>query len=431
MGSNKELQIGIGLFVGAVICGWLTGAMGWCLLAGTLAWIAIHVGEFNKVSAWAQHPLRRPKNGLDTWFNLSYKPFRALQRERQRTRDMTTRLRDILGLTDVIPDGVIILNATGDIEGMNQPAQSLLHLSDSDVGLGLATVLRIPEFITYIRQDVGHDEPLELTSPFDKDQSLEVRRFDTTTGNTIVLIRDMTELNHLLTMRQNFIANVSHELRTPLTVMNGYLETLVDPDTDDETRRNISTRLTSPMSRMQTLVEDLMLLTQLEGTPVADFDPICVGQILEGAVREMQGLCTSPDQISIDIDADSKILGAHSELHSVCVNLISNALRYSPEGAPIHTSVIETEGRIRLQVKDNGLGIAPEHLDRLTERFYRVDLAGAAARGGTGLGLAIVKHALVRHESTLQIKSTLGLGSKFFCDFATIPSTPEHSPQIH
>ena len=426
MGSIKELQIGIGIFLVALICGWFVNAMGWCLFFGSLVWIGIHILEFKKASAWAQHPLRRPSNGLDSWFNLSYKPFRALQRERQRTRDMTSRLRDILGLVDVIPDGVIILQSNGDIEGMNQPARTLLHLSERDVGLGLATVLRIPEFITYIREETTREEPLSLTSPFNKDQSLEVRRFDTVTGNTIVLVRDITELNHLLTMRQNFIANVSHELRTPLTVMTGYLETLLDPATDTALSKQVVGRLQSPLSRMQTLVEDLMLLTQLESTPVTDFDPISLGQVVEGAVREMQGLCKTPDQISANIETEEKIHGAPSELHSVCVNLLSNALRYSPEGASIQASVVKHGKNVRLQVKDNGVGIAPEHLDRLTERFYRVDLAGAAARGGTGLGLAIVKHALLRHESSLQIESTLGQGSKFFCDFASISGAGSH-----
>ena len=419
MGSATEIVFILVLALLALLLGWATGALGWCLFLASLVWIGVHALEYRKARRWARRPLRRPENALESWFPLSYGPYRALVRERNRTRAMAARLRDLLNLAEHIPDGVIVLSPTGDIEGMNTAARELLSLTDADIGLGLATVLRIPAFVAHLR-DPSNDEPLEFSPPFEPERSFEARRFLTAAGTTIVLIRDITTLNRLLTMRQNFVANVSHELRTPLTVITGYLETIGDEEQDDDLRLSLVERLDSPVNRMGRLVEDLMLLTQLESTPFSPAsEPIALGRVLETAAQELAGMAAKPDQITVSTDPDARVRGIESELHSVCVNLLTNALRYSEEGAPIHANVTLSGDTVRLEVADNGFGIAPEHLDRLTERFYRVDLAGSRARGGTGLGLAIVKHILRRHESGLEIESTLGEGSTFYCEFAS------------
>jgi two-component system phosphate regulon sensor histidine kinase PhoR len=150
--------------------------------------------------------------------------------------------------------------------------------------------------------------------------------------------------------------------------------------------------------------------------------------VVKAAVHEIQPLCSRPDQIHFELESDLEILGIESELYSLCINLLSNALRYSPEGNPIEVSLKPYKDRLRLTVTDHGFGIAPVHLNRLTERFYRVDLAGSRTRGGTGLGLAIVKHVLLRHDSRLQIRSALGQGSSFICDFQPTEKNPDHLP---
>lgn len=417
MVTGKELGIVLALGGGAVLLGFALGEVGWCLFFASLIWIAWQLVEYRKVLHWSQRPLSRPQNGSDSWFTLAYPAYRALARERRRTKAMNEQLREVLGLAEVIPDGMIILNQNADIEGMNNAAKGLLQLNDSDIGLGLATVVRSPDFVAFIRSG-SREDPMDFTSPFDQKLTYEARRFDAGTGRTVVLVRDITALNRLLTMRQNFVANVSHELRTPLTVMSGYLETMNDSDQPADLRLSLIERLDKPLQRMQTLVADLMLLTQLESTPAVDQQQeIDLQHVISAAISELQGLCTAENQIQLDCRSSAKILGAESEIHSVCVNLISNALRYSPKGAPVHVSLTDQDDKVRLLVSDNGYGIAPEHLSRLTERFYRVDLAGARTRGGTGLGLAIVKHVLRRHGSELHIESTLGSGSQFYCDF--------------
>jgi two-component system, OmpR family, phosphate regulon sensor histidine kinase PhoR len=416
MKSGREIVFILILLFVAITLGLWTEALGWSLFVASIIWIGIQVNQYRKFLNWSKHPLRRPPNGLDSWFTLAYPPFRALQRERQRNRAMTSRLREVLGLTEVIPDGVIVLSPHGDIEGMNTAAKALLQLSDRDIGLGLATVVRSPDFVNFIRAG-EQDEALEFASPFNASQSFEARRFDAGTQRTIVLVRDITALNRLLTMRQNFVANVSHELRTPLTVVAGYLETMTDEEQPTDLRLSLIKRLETPVRRMQSLVDDLMLLTQLESTTESEQKfKVNLTHLVETSIKELQSLCSSPDQIAFDCDQPYYVHGIEAELHSVCVNLISNALRYSPEGNPIVVSLTGDDKYVRFYVKDRGFGIAPEHLDRLTERFYRVDLAGARNRGGTGLGLAIVKHILRRHNSELRVESVLGEGSTFFCE---------------
>lgn len=417
MNHPQSKTILVCLLVAAAIVGAASGYLGWALFAAAIVWIALQNREFNKVQKWTERPLTPPKNGLDGWFELAYEPYRVIQKERERTKDITARLRQIYDLAQVIPDAVIILGPNGEIDSLNSSAKKLLRLNDRDIGLGLSTIVRNPDFVAFLNAS-SFTDPLEFTSPFDQEQIMEARRFDVGVERKVILVRDITALNRLLTMRHNFVANVSHELRTPLTVVNGYLETMTDNEQPDDLRLSLIAKLDSPMRRMQSLVDDLLLLTQLESSAPMDMEvPIEVGSMLQNAFLEVQGLQTAENQITVRCESAMVINGLTKELHSVCVNLLTNAIRYSPAGKAIEISWVDIDGGARLQVADQGFGIAEEHLHRLTERFYRVDMSGSRSRGGTGLGLAIVKHILRRHGSALKIQSKINVGSKFYCDF--------------
>ena len=410
----------------ALILGLWLDALGWSLLVAVSIWIGIQVFEFRKVMLWSRRPLRRPFNGLDSWFELAYRPYRALQRERARTRQMASRLRGVLGLAEVIPDGVIVLNPNGDIVDINAAAKDLFSLKDSDIGLGLATIVRNPDFVAFVRAPT-FEEPMEFVSPFDPERTYEARRIDTEADGTVIIVRDITELNRLLTMRQNFIANISHELRTPLTVVAGYLETMTDREQPEALRLELIDRLERPMTRMRSLVDDLLLLSQLESTPIAEQrDRVAVKPLLNGVVSELQNLCMRPDQVKVNCAGNPLVSAIETELHSVVVNLLSNALRYSPEGGDVEVSCSQVGDKVRISIEDHGVGIPPEHLSRITERFYRVDMVGARTRGGTGLGLAIVKHVLRRHNTQLHVESTLGAGSLFYFELEPADAAAEH-----
>ena len=424
MKSTNELPL-IGLLGVLAFCGGLlTGQMGWAFFLAALTWILRQYGEFEKFRRWAERPLSLPENSSEAWYELANSPYRQLGRERQRVRSMLARVREILGVTELIPDAVILLDEAGGIETMNTAARSLFNLKKDDIGLGLANIVRSPDFAAFLRQE--DDSPnFEFTSPLNPEQQLEARRFDSDSQRKLILVRDITSSNRLLTMRQQFVANVSHELRTPLTVVNGYLETINDDSVTDDLRLQLIGKFTTPMNRMQALVEDLLLLTQLEAsTDIAEPMEVSMATVIKGAVEELQSLQNHPGQISVCLDADDKVLGLEKELHSVCVNLLSNAIRHSDSSADIEISWARVGDKVRLAVTDSGTGIPSEFIDRLTERFFRVDMAGAQARGGTGLGLAIVKHVLKRHDSQLFIESALNQGSTFYCDFRPAPEEP-------
>lgn len=417
MKSTNELPL-VGLLGILAFCGGLlTDQMGWAFFLAAMVWIIRQYREFEKFRRWAERPLSSPKKTSEAWYELANIPYRQLGRERQRVRSMLARVREVVGVTELIPDAVILLDEAGAIETMNSAARSLFNLKKEDRGLGLANIVRSPDFATFLRQE--DDSPtFEFTSPLNPDQQLEARRFDSDFQWKLILVRDITSSNRLLTMRQQFVANVSHELRTPLTVVNGYLETINDESVTDDLRLQLIGKFTAPMNRMQALVEDLLLLTQLEAsTEIAEPAAISMAAVIKGAVEELQSLQGHPEQISVRIDSQEKILGTEKELHSVCVNLLSNAIRHSDSSAYIEISWARVDDRVRLAVTDSGTGIPSEYLDRLTERFFRVDMTGAQTRGGTGLGLAIVKHVLKRHDSQLCIESALNQGSTFYCDF--------------
>ena len=421
MKSTSEIPL-IGLLAVLAFCGGLlTDQMGWAFFLAALAWILRQYGEFEKFRRWAEHPLSVPENRAEAWYEMANSPYRLLGRERQRVRSMLGRVREIIGVTELIPDAVILLDAAGGIESMNTAARSLFNLKKEDIGLGLANIVRSPDFAAFLRQ-VDDSPTLEFTSPRNPEQQLEARRFDSDSQRKLILVRDITSSNRLLTMRQQFVANVSHELRTPLTVVNGYLETINDEKVSDDLRLRLIGKFATPMNRMQTLVEDLLLLTQLEAsTDISDPAAVSMAAVIRSAAEELQSLQNYPDQITVRIEADDKVLGLEKELHSVCVNLLSNAIRHSDSSAKIEISWARINDKVRLAVMDSGTGIPSEYIDRLTERFFRVDMAGAQARGGTGLGLAIVKHVLKRHDSQLHIKSALNQGSTFYCDFRPAP----------
>ena len=426
MGSAKELTLILVLLIGAWSISAVAGTLPFWLLVASLIWIVIQLREYRKIHRWSERPLSRPENAFDSWFGVAYRPFRSLMRQRERTHSVVRQLREILGLIEVIPDAVITLSPNGEVESLNLAAQNMLNLSDKDIGLSLAAVIRDPDFVTFLRSD-KFDEPLELRSPVRNAQTLEARRFDAGTGRTVLFVRDITALNRLLTMRQDFIANVSHELRTPLTVINGYLESLMDPETPQDLRSRLAQKLESPVDRMQSLINDLLLLTQLEsGSSHQAPSPVPMPNVIKRVAADLKEYQSGNVDIEVQLLSDCQVMGIEQELHSVCSNLMTNAIRYSPAGKPIKVTWMETnDGKARLMVEDKGVGIPQEHLQRITERFYRVDMAGSTTRGGTGLGLAIVKHVLRRHNSELHVSSELGKGSCFYCDFTLNPSQTE------
>ncbi len=417
--SKRMLLIGLGLLLGGGLIGAWFGGLAWGLLAGALFLLVAILREAGEFVRWSRRPLQRPNHRDPVWDRATTRVYKALSRERRRTKSLLEQLRSLQLVTEALPDGAVVLNEASEIVQLNASARSLLHLSDTDIGQPLANLVRHPEVAELLKGRFPEDT-VELPSPFEPRQQLELRLYDAPDERVVLLVRDVTELNRLLSMRQDFIANVSHELRSPLTVIVGYLEAMEGDPLDRDSLTELVGRLRSPTMRMQALVEDLLLLTRLESAPVPtgdDLDLVSVADLLSQIVHEARTLGSPAHEITLVVNSDARLIGKESELFSAFSNLATNAVRYSPNGGTVELCWEDCEGGARFSVRDEGVGIAPEHIMRLTERFYRVDLGSARVRGGTGLGLAIVKHVLRRHGTELSVHSTLGEGSEFACVF--------------
>lgn len=336
------------------------------------------------------------------------------------------RLEDFLSAIQASPNGVILLDASLHIEWCNQTAAQQLGIDpERDMMQFIGNLVRDPLFSQFIKSDNQENEV--VIGSFDKQtnavRKISVQLFPYGEGRRLLLSRDITQIEQAEVMRRDFVANVSHEIRTPLTVLSGFIETLQTLSLSQKERSTYLALMHEQSMRMQSLVSDLLTLSKLEGTPVTSpGEWIPLSELIEQCERDARTLSQQlypkvPQILTFDIAEAARSLsieGSRSELLSALTNLINNAVRYTPEGGSIHVSAYSPNlGGVEFTVQDSGPGIAPEHIARLTERFYRVDRSRSRESGGTGLGLAIVKHIAQRHDSLLHISSQLGVGSVF------------------
>ena len=416
------------LAVGAImaIAALATDSIGWGLVLGLGVAILYGVLQYRQFLRWSERPLTRPGTPDRGWRVAAYRVYRTIRSGRDRSRKLLRSLRTLQRTAEAVPDGWAMVRQSGEIEDFNQAAGRLLRLSSQDRGQNILTLVRDPEVGALLRGKTD-GEIIEIAAPADNTRRLELRRILIDDDRTLIVVRDITELNRALTMRQDFVANVSHELRTPLTVIVGYLEQSTDADYD--TLKTILPKLVSPVRRMQALVDDLLTLTRLESRGMPNesaIKHIDVSQALHVIVAEARGLSGGRHTLTLRSDKRLRIRGVPGELYSAFDNLVTNAVRYSPEGGTIEVRWFNGESGPRFEVRDEGMGIAPEHLAGLTERFYRIDLAQFRVQGGTGLGLAIVKHVLRRHGAVLRVESELGKGSLFFCEIPAAVAEAEY-----
>ena len=407
----------------AVAVGFLFGHLSLVLaifFAGLFLW---YFRNLLRLQRWLQKGKKYvPPLAGGLWGEVFNGIYRLQQRSRARNKRIVKLLNRFRESTAALPDGVVVLDRTGNIEWWNESAEKLLGLRyPADVGQRLTNLIRNPDFVRYF----GEPEPegrVEFESPRGQDDALLARRVPYGNKQELVLIRDVTLFRRVEDMRRDFVANISHELRTPLTVMRGFLENLVHEGVTEEERQRAVELMSQQAARMQGLVEDLMMLSRLENqeTKVAN-EVVIVPQLLT-ALQEEAALLNGEKQHHIrwDVDKDLYLRGNSKELDSAFMNLLVNAINYTPPGGEIMVRwYAADDGGACFEVQDNGIGIAPQHIARLTERFYRVDVARSRESGGSGLGLAIVKHILGRHDGQLDIRSQVNRGSTFTCRFPT------------
>ena len=282
----------------------------------------------------------------------------------------------------------------------------------SDVGQRIDNLIRFPEFSKYVNSG-NYDSPCLVISPVNNDLQLELRMMAYGSDQVLLLARDISKIQRLEQMRRDFVANVSHELKTPLTVVRGYVEMVQSSGSALEPHwQKAFTTIETQVSRMDRLVEQLLVLSRVENNVENDDHlPVDLSRLILTIVEDVQWLNQDKNHTINDyIASDIKVRGNEHELKSACMNLISNAIAYTPANGVIDVTLRNDGHKIRFSVKDNGPGIKPEHVNRLTERFFRVDMSRSRNTGGSGLGLAIVKHVLNHHNAELSIESELNKG---------------------
>jgi len=411
------------LILSGGIIGYLFGQPFLGMLIGISIYLTRHLRHIAQLNDWLSKTKynQEPPEGVGIWQGIFNSIYSLQKRNKSQKIKLAAALTRFQEAASAMPDAMVILTQEGRIEWFNHAAKGLLGLkSPQDIDQQIINLIRYPVFKKYLDDEARDEEGLEVISPYDEKVILQLRMVPYGKGKTLLVARDVTRVSQLEQVRRHFVANISHELRTPLTVLTGYMETLLS---DSQSEKNDwhppVQQMYSQTNRMQGIVKDLLLLARLENYhDEAARDPVEIPELIEMLLEEAKILGHDKKQaLTADYDSSLKIHGKREDLQSAFSNLVSNAVRYTPENGKIHIRWFKDTNGAHFVVEDSGMGVSAMDIPRLTERFFRVDEARSRETGGTGLGLAIVKHVLNNHSGSLSIKSTLGKGSAFSCDF--------------
>lgn len=367
---------------------------------------------------WLRAPDMTPPSISSIWGEIAYRVQRLLQLREHAVELERARLADFLSAIEVSPNGVMLLDAADHISWVSASAANHFGLDPQrDLQQRVTNLIRQPAFVQYLSAgDFRDGVKCPMTTGAQSWLQIHIKRYGD--GLKLVLSQDITERERADHMRRDFVANVSHEIRTPLTVLSGFIETMGSLPLTEIERQRVIGLMSQQAERMQTLVADLLTLAQIEGSPSPAPDRwLRVDELMQRIDNDLRGLSRGRHPVTVTIDSQDKcceIAVVESEWLSAMGNLVSNAVRYTPDGQSIDVRwQMLRDGRAEFSVKDGGVGIASEHIPRLTERFYRADSSRSRNTGGTGLGLSIVKHVVQRHGGDFKVSSELGRGSTF------------------
>ncbi len=405
----------------------LLAGSGWVAALGFLVGIQAFVmlrrlWQEYRLSRWLENPDEvDPPDASGTWGDIFYRLQKLQRRQRASRSELSSALEQFEHAAMAVPDGMVILNDNEQIDWCNPASRKYMGLDcERDRGQFVRYLLRQAHFLEFL-DAADYSRRLVCKSPINREITLSLQLVPFGEGKKLLVARDITDLERVDAMRRDFIANVSHELRTPLTVVGGFVETLADaPDLPPGESRRYFDLMLDHTRRMQHLLDDLLTLSRLESTDHTLKDAsVNVAELAHALKAEAESLSHGRHRVSLQLDSSAGLKGNLQEIRSALGNLVSNAVRYTPDGGEITLAWRERNGEGIFSVTDTGEGIATEHIPRLTERFYRVDRSRSRETGGTGLGLAIVKHVLTRHDARLDIQSTPGKGSTFSAVFPT------------
>ncbi|QOL27013.1 phosphate regulon sensor histidine kinase PhoR [Thalassotalea sp. LPB0316] len=407
--------------------GWLFDIFWPAIAISSIALLIWHYHHLVQLAHWLwQSKSINPPHASGTWGRIYDGLFHVLNKQRKKQKQLRHRIRQFRDGAEALPDAAVVLSDDFIIEWSNKKAQNLLGIvCPGDVGQRIDNLIRNPEFTRVLYQQ-AFEAPFHIDSPLKEDTTLELRIMTYGVDQYLLVARDVSKLNRLETMRRDFVANVSHELKTPLTVMRGYIEMIQAPGNNfDEHWLTVFATIEGQVTRMDRLVEQLLILSKVENNATYDETyRVNLSDLVTNIVKECHWLNQDKQhKITSDIAPDIYISGIETELKSACTNLISNAIAYTPAQGDIQVSLEQVKQSmgmgVKFTVKDNGSGIKPEHVNRITERFYRIDKSRSRNTGGSGLGLSIVKHVLQHHNAELVINSQWGVGSEFSIIFSS------------
>ena len=399
-----------GLLLGAPVAAAVLGAA--VLLGGV---VLVDVLRAARLMRWLKGNQQTPApRDAGFWGELGYRIERQVHLRDSALVQEQRRLGDFLSAIEASPNGVLLLDRNDQIDWCSAVAADHLGLDGlRDRGQPITNLVRSPAFVGYLQEGAWPD-PLLLLAPGGMLQlQVAVRSYGN--GQKLVITQDVTERYRADSMRRDFVANVSHEIRTPLTVLAGFVETMASLPLSGAERARVVVLMQQQTHRMQMLVADLLTLAQLEGSPRPPTDRwVALAPLLAGVADDGRALSAGRHQITCALPEGLSLAGLETELTSAVANLLTNAVRYTPAGGQIDIAWRDrADGGGEIEVRDTGIGIAREHLPRLSERFYRVDGSRSRDTGGTGLGLSIVKHVMQRHGGSLVVDSEPGAGSRF------------------
>ncbi len=409
------------LFLAGVL-GYFLGHISLVMLTSLFLYYLINLYQLRRFNQWLSRDSSEsdsePPVSVGLWGDIFDGIYRLQKQERKASSYLANIIDKAQESSSALEMAVIMINKQGNLDWWNFAAEKLLGFQyPKDRNQSITNLLRDPRFSEYFHNGI-YDETFKMKAPGESNKVLDFQIALFGENERLMIVRDITQLHRLESMRKDFVGNVSHELGTPITVIKGYLEAILDNlDELDEKWHIPMQQMQQQSMRMENIVRDLLMLSSLETKGLTKSqDEINLQQLFSEIESDTQQMFKDKaHSFEINCDPSLSIIGKRSELYSAISNLVSNAAKYTASGGQIELSAHASETSFDIEVRDNGPGIENHHIPRLTERFYRIDGSRSSDTGGTGLGLAIVKHVLARHDAELEIESKFGEGSRFIC----------------
>ena len=385
-----------------------------CLFS-TGCFLLLHIFWIYKLSKWLDNPtLSKLPHGTGVWQYIFTKHYQILKEGKKSKKNLVSTLDQFTQAAEALMDGVIALNENNEIIWSNKRSRMMLNLNPKkDIGQPINYILRNTDLINYLEKE-NYEESIKINLDGSNTKTIEIKILMFGEKQKVMVAKDISQSIKIESNRKEFISNVSHELKTPLTVISGFIETLVSNNVQNEANNKILQIMSGQTSRMAKLVDDLLLLSNVESSLFQNRSEILSINVIINKIKKNISILDSKNhKIKYQIDKGLKVYGSKKEIESAFLNLITNAIRYTDKNGSIFINWKLINGLPIFEVKDTGSGIEQKHLNRITERFYRVDPDRSRDTGGTGLGLSIVKNIIKQHGGELKITSDLGKGSSF------------------